>query len=410
MNLLTVINLILGAIFILCYAYQIIFLAISVFTKKTVYPDAEPKRLAVLIAARNEEGVIEGLISSLKNQNYPKDMYSVFVVADNCTDETAAVARAAGAVVYERFNTEERGKGYALDYLIKKIKEDNPDALPDGYVVFDADNIADENYLFEMNKALSAGYDVVSSYRNSKNYGANWRSAGQGMYFLRDARVLNHTRVRLGMSTFISGTGFLFSRVLEEKYGGWPFHSLTEDGEFSLENAVSGVKGAHCHDAIFYDEQPTDLKTSWNQKLRWCKGGLQIFATYFKRLVKGIFLKRSLSCFDMVMCLAPAYILSLSAVVINAVGIAIMLILGNLSPSIVYGAIFAVSVGYFSLLLFSIFVTTTEWDRIKASAPKKILYLFTFPIFIFSFIPPAAVALFKKVEWKEIKHTTSNVQ
>lgn len=408
MNLLTVINLILGVIFILCYAYQIIFLAISVFTKKTVYPDALPKRLAVLIAARNEASVIEGLICSLKNQNYPKNMYSVYVVADNCTDETAAVARAAGAVVYERFNTEERGKGYALDYLIKKIKKDNPDALPDGYVVFDADNIADENYLFEMNKALSAGYDVVSSYRNSKNYGVNWRSAGQGMYFLRDARVLNHTRVRLGMSTFISGTGFLFSRGLEEKYGGWPFHSLTEDGEFSLENAVSGVKGAHCHDAIFYDEQPTDLMTSWNQKLRWCKGGLQIFAMYFKRLLKGIFLKRSISCFDMVMCLAPAYILSLSAVVINAVGIAIMLILGNLSPSIVYGAIFAVGVGYFSLLLFSIFVTIAEWDRIKASAPKKILYLFTFPIFIFSFIPPAAVALFKKVEWKEIKHTSSN--
>lgn len=405
MNALTIINLVLGAIFLLCYFYQIVFLAIAVFTKKTVYPDSDEKNLAVLIAARNEEKVIERLIHSLNEQNYPKDRYRVFVVADNCDDKTAEVARAAGATVYERTNLTERGKGYALDYLLKRIKEDFADDLPDGYVVFDADNVADQNYLFEMNKALSAGYDVISSYRNASNYGTNWRAAGQGMYFLRDARVLNHARKKVGTNTFVSGTGFLFSRKIAEANGGWPFHSLTEDGEFTLNNAVTGVKCAYCHDAIFYDEQATDVKTSWNQKLRWCKGGLQIFKMYFRRLMKGIFLKRSLSSFDMVMCLAPAYVLSLLAVCVNTVGISVLLLMGEEPIPLFLSALIAIGVGYFSLLMFSIFVTASEWKRIKAGAFKKILYVFTFPIFIFSFIPPAAVALFKKVEWKQIRHT-----
>ncbi len=405
MNVLDIINLCLGIVFLLCYFYQIVFLIIAIFSKKKSYPDAPPKDLAVLIAARNESGVIKRLIDSLVTQEYPKDRYRIFVVADNCTDNTAEIAREAGAIVYERFNENERGKGYALNYLIAKIKEDFPDRIPDGYIVFDADNVAEKNYLYEMNKPLAAGYEVVSAYRNASNYGENWRAGGQGMYFLRDARVLNYARALVGTNTFISGTGFLFSRSIEEKYGGWPFHTLTEDGEFTLHNAVNGAKCAYCQDAVFYDEQATDLKTSWNQKLRWCKGGLQIFKKYFKRLMHGIFVKRSLSCFDMVMCLTPAYVLSLLAVSVNTVGLTALLITGTDPRTLFISAISMVTMAYLSLLMFSVFVTISEWKRIKASTARKILYVFTFPIFIFSFIPPAAVALFKKVEWKQIKHT-----
>ncbi len=405
MNVLDIINLCLGAIFILCYLYQFIYLAIAVFTKKKTYPDAEPSDIAVIIAARNESAVIEKLIGSLTEQDYPKDRYRIFVVADNCTDNTAELARSAGAIVYERFNSEERGKGYALNYLIGKIKEDNPDRLPDGYIVFDADNLVDKNYLHEMNKALCAGCEVVTSYRNSSNYGANFRAAGQGLYFLRDARVMNYARAKIGTNTFVAGTGFMFSRSLEERYGGWPFHTLTEDGEFTMHNAVNGAKCGYCNDAIFYDEQATDLKTSWHQKLRWCKGGLQIFGIYLKKLIKGIFSKKCLSCFDMTMCLTPAYIISLVAVVVNAVGLTTLLILGTSPKTVFISAVGMILVAYIGLFVFGLFVTFAEWKRIRANPFKKLFYMFTFPIFIFTFIPPAAVALFKRVEWKETKHT-----
>ena len=257
-----------------------------------------------------------------------------------------------------------------------------------------------------MNKVYSAGYEVVTSYRNASNYGAGWRAAGQGMYFLRDARILNLARMRLNCNTFVTGTGFLFSNEIAKANGGWPFHCLTEDGEFTLDNCVKNVKTGYCHDAIFYDEQAVDSKTSWYQKLRWCKGGLQIFAKYLGSLIKGIFSRRLLTNFDMAMCLTAAYALSLIAVVVNVVGATVYIILDPASFwHILNPMIIMVLVAYVGLFIFSAFATVSEWKRIRASGFKKILYAFTFPLFIFSFIPAAAVALFKKVEWKQIRHS-----
>ena len=411
MQVLNIINICLGAVFLLCYFYQFIYLVIAYVGGIKKYPDAPPSKLAVIIAARNEEGVIANLIGSLMEQDYPREFFDVFVVADNCTDSTAAVAREAGAIVYERQNQLERGKGYAVDFLLKSIQRDRGEDAYDAFIVFDADNVAEKNYLTEMNKAFAAGYEVVSSYRNASNYGRGWRAAGQGMYFLRDARVLNLARVRIGGNTFIAGTGFLFSNEICKRYGGWPFHTLTEDGEFTLHNAVNDAKSGYCNSAMFYDEQAVDRKTSWNQKLRWCKGGLQIFRKYFTSLVKGLFsgkIGKFLACFDMMMCLAPAYIISLTAVAINIVACTVLLILGTHPLTVLLAVLPMIGGAYMSLFVFGLVVTISDWKKIRASSAKKILYIFTFPLFIFSFIPAAFVALFKKVEWKQIKHEGAN--
>lgn len=409
MNVLGIINLCLGVIFTLCYWYQFVYLIVAYFGGIKKYPESTPKKLAILIAARNEECVIRDLINSMISQDYPKESYDVFLVADNCTDNTAAVAREAGAIVYERHNKTEIGKGYALDYLIKKIEADFGDAFYDAYIVFDADNTAEPNYLSEMNKAYSAGYDVVTSYRNASNYGKHWRAGGQGMYFLRDARVLNLARTRFGANTFVTGTGFLFSSELCRRYGGWPFHMLTEDGEFTMHNTVNSVKTAYCNDAIFYDEQAVDVRTSWNQQLRWCRGGLQIFSKYLPKLFRGLFSKRFLASFDMMMCLTPAYILSLVAVIANVITSIVLLCTGTDFLEIFFSIIPVILMAYSMLLVFSIFITISDWKRIRASAPKKILYAFTFPLFLFTFVPAAFVAIFKKVEWKPIHHEGSAI-
>ena len=404
-QIMSIVNICLGVVFTLCYFYQFVYIFIAYLGKKRKLPDAPPKKLAILIAARNESEVIHNLINSLNAQDYPKEFYKIFLVADNCTDNTAEIARAHGAVVYERFNNVEKGKGYALDYLIKCIERDYGDDACDAYVVFDADNTAEPNYLTEMNKTHAAGYDVVSSYRNASNYGDGWRAAGQGMYFLRDARILNMARMRIDSNTFIAGTGFLFSRELCKKYGGWPFHTLTEDGEFTMHNAVNGAKTGYSNDAIFYDEQATDRKTSWNQKLRWCKGGLQIYSKYGAQLFRGLFSRKFLGCLDMMMCLAPAYFLSLLAVALNVIGYAVMLITDPaLWTEIFWQGGSMIGGAYSMLLIFSLVITISDWKRIRGSAAKKILYIFTFPLFIFTFIPAAFVAIFKKVEWKQVQH------
>ena len=404
MGALYMINITLGVIFALCYFYQFIFLFIAYFGKAKKLPDAPPARLGILIAARNEERVIHSLLSSLKAQDYPENFYTVFVVADNCTDDTAKIAKNLGATVYERQSDTGRGKGYALDFLIKSIWRDFGADYFDAFVVFDADNTLEPDFLTEINKTFAKGYDVVTSYRAASNYGESWRAAGQGMYFIRESRIMNPARMRICSTTFVTGTGFLFSREICKRYGGWPFHSLTEDGEFSMHNAVYGAKCAHSDSAIFYDEQATDMRDSWYQRLRWCKGGLQIFKKYMPSLARGIFSRRFFSSFDMLMCLAPAYILTLLAIGVNFFAFIVLALLGE-NPLAMLSVLFPMAVSaYILILFFSIPLTLSEWKHLRATPIRKILYAFTFPLFLFTFIPAALVAIFKKVEWKPVSH------
>ena len=165
-----------------------------------------------MVAARNEETVIADLIHSIKVQNYPAELIDIFVIADNCTDNTADVAREAGAIVFPRSNDKLVGKGYALDYGLKAIWEQYADRDYEAFFVFDADNVLDVNYFREMNATFDNGAKASTSYRNSKNFGSNWISAGYGVWFLREAKFLNQARLTLNTSCAVSGTGFFIVR------------------------------------------------------------------------------------------------------------------------------------------------------------------------------------------------------
>ena len=186
-------------LFTLLYLYQGFYLVVGLLLRR--HKDRhEPSRLhrfAVVVSARNEEQVIGELLDSLRKQDYPRELLDLYVVADNCTDDTAGAARKAGAFVYERRDPIHKGKGYAMDYLFRRLKEEGKDCY-DGYFVFDADNLVDPNFVREMNRTFDKGYDAVTCYRNSKNFGDNWISAGYSIWFLREARFLNFPRTLLG--------------------------------------------------------------------------------------------------------------------------------------------------------------------------------------------------------------------
>ena len=243
-------------LFTLLYLYQGFYVVVGLVCRR--WQDRhQPSRLhrfAVIVSARNEEGVIGELLESLNRQNYPKELLDLYVVADNCTDDTAGAARRAGAFVYERFDQVHKGKGYAMDYLFRRLKEEGKDCY-DGYFVFDADNLVDANFVAEMNRTFDQGYDAVTCYRNSKNFAANWISAGYSIWFLREARFLNFPRTLLGTNCHVSGTGFLVSARVIEDNGGWPFHLLTEDIQFSVDCAIQGKRIGYCDKAVVYDEQ-----------------------------------------------------------------------------------------------------------------------------------------------------------
>ncbi|MDR7080144.1 cellulose synthase/poly-beta-1,6-N-acetylglucosamine synthase-like glycosyltransferase [Neobacillus niacini] len=408
------VNFFMFLLFALMYSYQMVYMFVAFQSKKKGMAEVQHgplNRFAVIIAARNEELVIGHLISSIKNQNYPKEFLDVFVVADNCTDQTAQIAREAGAIVRERFNKAQVGKGYALDYMLKIIGRDYSSRKYDGFLVFDADNLLDENYIAEMNKTFNQGYKVVTSYRNSKNYDQNWISAGYALWFLHEAEYLNLPRMVLQSSCAISGTGFLVNKDVIKENGGWIHHLLTEDIEFSVSQIIKGEKIGYCKNAIFYDEQPATFSQSWNQRLRWAKGFYQVFAKYGRDLVSGIFQGKQnrFSCFDMTMTIMPAMLISCISILINGFFFTagfFDLFGGKEIIEITSIAMLKSVVWYYGILFILGFITTvTEWKNIHCSNWKKIAYAITFPLFMFTYIPISVVALFRKVEWKPIAHT-----
>lgn len=406
MSIVKTINLIISLVFTLCYSYQFFYILIPFIKKEKPHCRTYLNRYAVLIAARNEENVIENLISSIKNQTYPSDYVDIYVVADNCTDKTAEISRNAGANVYERFNKVEVGKGYALDYLIGKIQETHEDGYYNGYFVFDADNVLDERFIAEMNKTFCDGHSIVTSYRNSKNYGDNWISAGYALWYLRESRFLNNARHLLNASCAVSGTGFLFSHEILKKCGGWKFFLLTEDIEFSAKNIIDGEKIAFCSGAMLYDEQPVKFRQSWRQRLRWSRGFLQVIGKHGWGLIKGIF-KGSFSCLDLAMNIMPAMFLSLACILLD-IGFGIYNLIIGENVLILFQAVFQILLAAYTTIFFvGAISTVTEWENIYCSTWKKILYAFTFPLFMMTYIPISIQAVFMKVDWKPIEHSKS---
>ena len=398
--------------FTICYTYQLYYVFVVLTRKPKQLVAKKNHKFAVVISARNESAVIGQLIHSIKVQNYPSELIDVFVIADNCTDSTADVAREAGATVFPRFNSEQVGKGYALDYGFNVILSQYADRGYEAYFVFDADNVLDVNYFREMNKTFDNGAVASTSYRNSKNYDSNWISAGYAVWFLREAKFLNQARLTLNTSCAISGTGFFISAKVIERNGGWKWHLLTEDIEFSANSILEGERISYTPTAILYDEQPITFRDSWNQRFRWAKGFYQVFWHYGARLAKGIVTNPKgsrFACYDMLMTIAPGMLLTIISVTFNAIIIALaaagMMSTGVMVASSVSSICFCLMNYLVFMFMFGVLTTFVEWDSIHSTTAKKIRYMFTFPFFMLTYVPIALVALVKKCNWKPIKHS-----
>ena len=390
-------------------------------------------KYAIIVAARNEQTVIGNLIDSVKRQNYPEDMLDIFVVADNCTDNTAAIAREMGAICYERFDEEHRTKGYALQYLVECIRRDYGIHSYEGYILFDADNLLAPNYLEQMNNAFDAGEKIITSYRNTKNFGDNWISASYGVHWLRTVRFEHRARSFFHLATRIQGTGFLFASELIED--GWNWVSLTEDRAFCADAVAKGYKISYNHDAIFYDEQPVNFKIAMRQRIRWAKGHLQAFFEISPKLLWHIFftggvasinekneisiwkrifnnLRLRFMSLDLLSVVYPrSLFIFFKRILYLVMRITTICVLAQ-GYSKIFVAIVTVlswtAESYFNTIFRALYVYIIEYKRIpKISILKIIWFSLTFPLFDIIGKVSLIIAMFMKVEWKPIPHDSN---
>ena len=449
---------VIGSVLAILMAYKTVYWLIGLFFTRKFKPAKKKHKYAILIAARNEEKVIGNLLDSIAKQDYPRDLLTTFVVADNCTDTTAAIARKKGAICYERFNDQDKTKGFALEFLFNNIECDYGINSFEGYFIFDADNLLNTNFVSKMNDAFDSGEKIITSYRNTKNFDENWIASTYALHWIRSSRTSHRARSYLGLATNIQGTGFLFANEIVQN--GWHYTSLTEDRALTADAVSNGYMISYQDEAIFYDEQPIKLKVALRQRLRWSKGHLLAFLESGPKLFKNIFknnknlvknekdkwskIKKSFryrfASYDTLMQLTPFSVLNLTKFLLIAViiyscytytnGINNMSIdFGNtflsklnlfsfkinIEPGVKalfmgviiafwYHLIYLIG-AYFTAMLMPIYLFIIDRKRIKKmSFSKKVLFVFTWPIFDIIGRYTTYIALFKKVTWKPIPH------
>ena len=387
------------------WAYQIVvsFCSLIKLKDKKLIIEKDHKFMAI-IPAHNEENVIRNLIESLKKQDYPKELYDIYVIADNCTDATAEIAKEAGAKVLKRFDEAHKTKGYALNWFLKqKIEED---ADYDAFCVFDADNIVDKNFLKNMNKKLCQGEEIVQGYRDIKNPTDSWITGGYAIFYWMMNRFYHLARYNLGLSPLINGTGFMVKFDVV-KPNGWQTMTLTEDIEFSLINIAKGRKLGWATDAIVYDEQPVKFDQSWSQRSRWTVGHIQCMKNYTKDLAKGVVEHKTLMNFDGLLYMfgIPMMIITLLLLVINS-----LLYLGAEMT-------LAELIGNFARYLIATFILPVITGvAIMALDKRKIrpmlIGILGYPLFLGSWIIINLKCLIKpNTKWEKIEHVRDiNIQ
>lgn len=378
--------------------YYFILALFGFWRRKKVTPVPPKKTFAVIIAAHNEEQVIVPLLENLFVLNYPRELYDVFVIADNCKDRTAQLAREAGAIVYKRFNLEQRGKGYALEWGFAKLFRLKQQY--DAVVVFDADNLVHPDFLLEMNNHLCNGEQLIQGYLDAKNPDDTWISGTFAISFWLVNHIVSSAKYNLGLSSVLGGTGMCISTAILRNFG-WGATCLAEDAEFTMKVLLRGIRTTWAHTAIVYDEKPLTFMQAWRQRQRWAQGLFDVAGRYIPKLfVEGI-RRRDIRLLDGVLqLLQPHFLILSTAFVLSSYLYSVVPFYTNILYEVLPLEVWTlIAIGQY---LFPVIVLL----KIRASW-KSWLYLTLYPIFIYSWIPITCLGFVHRNEreWSHTRHT-----
>jgi 1,2-diacylglycerol 3-beta-glucosyltransferase len=285
----------LAAIPVACASGYLFLLTISSKRKAPPTSGAPRTYFQVIVPAHDEAAGIARTVESLRAIDYPTDLFEIVVVADNCKDDTAARARAAGARVLERFDEKLRGKGYALARGFEaSITEGKAGAV----VVVDADTLVSSNLLRAFEARLRAGAKAVQADYAVSNPNEGWRTRLMAIAFGMFHIVRSSGRENLGMSCGLRGNGMCFARDLLEEVPHEAF-SVVEDLEYGIRLGQHGHRVHYAAEAHVYGEMVSSEKSSRSQRARWEGGRLQMARLHAIPLLTRAFKERNLVLADL---------------------------------------------------------------------------------------------------------------
>ena len=383
---------------LLLKAASLWFLAVALFALKKPRPYARcaPRtRFACLVAARNEEAVIGALVESLREQDYPNALYDIFVIPNNCTDNTEAAALTAGAKIFRCFEPV-CCKGDALHEAVAWL-------LPRGYdafCVFDADNVADAQFLARMNDAFCAGAQVCKGAMRVKNPYDSWLSGCYGLYFTLFDTFFSRARMSCGLSSKLVGTGFAVHRAVLERFGGWNTSTIAEDAEFAALCAANGVRVYFVPNALTYDEAPNDFEVSLRQRRRWCSGIMDAAVKMDAALAAALRGSAPLRALDSLLIVNAPFLQALMLLPLTLTLISALM--GGTLPSLVLSGALSLAASTLGLMAFAALLAVLGGYRDR----RIIRTIMGFPLFMAAWLPIQIVSLVSRTRsWQPIVHS-----
>lgn len=397
----TIVNILINSIQIFLFLIVLYQLSVGLFgfRRYEVPTQCNPgKRFAIVIPAHNEERVVGQLVQNLQKMKYPKQLYDIFVICDNCTDQTAYIAKKAGAQAFERIDSRKKGKGYALSWMFNRLLTSEPNRW-DAFVILDADNLVSSNFLQMMNTYQQNGHRLLQACLDVKNPDDSWITRCYALSYWATNRIFQLARYNLGWSCVLGGTGICVETGLLKEIG-WNATSLTEDLEFTIQCLISkNVSATWVHDAKIYDEKPILLLPSIRQRIRWMQGHADCFFRYVHTLIKQGIATKNPSMIDLCIYLLQPFFIVASGMFI------VVSMIQNIYPF--YWSIWGIVPQTFRTLLavaeMSIPLLGLLVEQIGFRRFYGILYL---PFFSLTWIPLAIIGIVRhrQKKWAHTEH------
>lgn len=378
------------------------------------YKSSDSHNYAVLIPARYESKVIEGLLKSILEQSMKINMEDVYVVVEDINDPTVEICKKYKCSFFVRKHLELKKKGYALDEVIKDILSKNKKY--DAYFIFDADNVLDKDYFLNMTKTFDQGYDIGIGYRNCKNGNLSMIAACSALTFSMVNTLSNESKKQRTNTMTISGTGFYIRGEFIDLWGGYPFNTLTEDYELSLYANLHALTTDYNKEASFYDEQPTIYKQTVKQRIRWIRGYVDSRKKYIP-LIREEAKKKTNNYGSNILEIVGVkpYVFIVIGIFIFLVYQLYMLISQVITKEIswlipIRKTFDILVIAYFIMVIITAMMILLENKKLNLNRKMKIKVLFFNPLYLVTYVPCALMAVLKKeVTWDRIDHNSVKV-